>query len=228
MSEAVVAPPPAEADRPPRKLLRIAAWIVGTLVVLVALQLAGIDVIGWFEDLWDTLTEISIGYIVLGCLFQGLQTVLTALGWYGILRYAYPGGVTYMPVLAAYATGVALNNFVPANMGTFVMLLMYVAIVKGATFPGVLGGYVVQKIFYVVIGTLIYIYLFSQVAGSFDFQFGNERDAISNHPVLTLGIIAGAIFLLVLLLRVLLDLGRRRCGRRRCRAPPSSATSARS
>ena len=87
-------------------------------------------------------------------------------------------------------------------MGTFVMLLMFVAIVKGATFPGVLGGYVVQKIFYFVIGTLIYVYLFSAVAGSFDFQFGNERDALSNHPVLTLGIIAGAIFLVAILLRI--------------------------
>jgi uncharacterized membrane protein YbhN (UPF0104 family) len=202
MTDLAVAPPPPEVDRPQRKVLRIAAWLVGTILVLVALHLAGIDVIGWFEDLWDTLTEISIGYIVLGCFFQGLQTVLTALGWYGILRYAYPGGVTYMPVLAAYATGVALNNFVPANMGTFLMLLMYVAIVKGATFPGVLGGYVVQKIFYFIIGTLIYIYLFSAVAGSFDFQFGNERDALSNHPVLTLGIVAGAIFLVTILLRI--------------------------
>ncbi|HET8969159.1 MAG TPA: lysylphosphatidylglycerol synthase transmembrane domain-containing protein [Gaiellaceae bacterium] len=200
MSEAVVAPPPTDA--PERKVLRIAAWIVGTILVLVALHLAGIDVWGWFEQLWDTVTEISFGYLVLGCLFQGAQTMLTALGWYGILRYAYPGGVTYMPVLAAYATGVALNNFVPANMGTFVSLLMFVAIVQGATFPGVLGGYVVQKIFYFVIGTLIYIYLFSAVAGSFDFQFGNERDAITNHPVLTLGIIAGAIFLVVILLRI--------------------------
>ncbi len=128
--------------------------------------------------------------------------MLTALGWYGILRYAYPGGVTYMPVLAAYATGVALNNFVPANMGTFVMLLMYVAIVKGSTFPGVLGGYVVQKIFYFIIGTLIYIWLFSAVAGSFEFQFGDERDALTNHPVLVLGIAAGAIFLVALLLRI--------------------------
>ena len=202
MSEAVVAPPPAEVDRPQRKVLRIAAWIVGTLLALIALHLAGIDVWGWFEDLWDTLTEISIGYLILGCLFQGAQTMLTALGWYGILRYAYPGGVTYLPVLAAYATGVALNNFVPANMGTFVSLLMFVAIVRGATFPGVLGGYVVQKIFYFIIGTFIYIYLFSAVAGSFDFQFGNERDAISNHPVLTLGIIAGAIFLVAILLRI--------------------------
>ena len=201
MTDVAVAPPPA-ADSKQHKLLRIAAWIVGTLLVLVALHLAGIDVWGWFEELWSTLTEISIGYIILGCLFQGLQTVLTALGWYGILRYAYPGGVTYMPVLAAYATGVALNNFVPANMGTFVMLLMYVAIVKGSTFPGVLGGYVVQKIFYFIIGTLIYIWLFSAVAGSFEFQFGDERDALTNHPVLVLGIAAGAIFLVALLLRI--------------------------
>jgi uncharacterized membrane protein YbhN (UPF0104 family) len=201
MSEVALAPTVAE-DPPKRRIVRIGAWIVGTLAVLGALHLAGIDVRGWFEDLWQTLTEISLGYVVLGCLFQGLQTVLTALGWYGILRYAYPGGVTYMPVLAAYATGVALNNFVPANMGTFVMLLMFVAIVRGSTFPGILGGYVVQKIFYLLIGTLIYIYLFSAVAGSFEFQFGDERDAISNHPVLTVGIIGGALFLVAILLRV--------------------------
>ena len=202
MSEAVVAPSSLEADPPKRKIVRIAAWIVGTLAVLVALHLAGIDVLGWFDELWGTLTEISLGYIILGCLFQGAQTMLTALGWYGILRYAYPGGVTYMPVLAAYATGVALNNFVPANMGTFVTLLMFVAIVQGSTFPGILGGYVVQKIFYMVIGTLIYLYLFSAVAGSFDYQFGNEWDAVSGHPVLVLGIAAGAVFLVSILLRL--------------------------
>ena len=146
--------------------------MVGTLVVLGVLELAGIDVVGWFADLWDAVTEISLGYVILGCILQGTQTALTALGWYGILRYAYPGGVTYMEVLASYAAGVALNNFVPANMGTFVMLLMFVAVVRGATFPGVLAGYMVQKIFYLVIGTLIYLYLFAAVAGSFDFQSG--------------------------------------------------------
>jgi uncharacterized membrane protein YbhN (UPF0104 family) len=203
MSDVAVPAPPAAAEPSTRhRLVRIGVWILGTILVLVGLHLAGIDVLGWFEQLWDTLTEISIGYIILGCFFQGAQTMLTALGWYGILRYAYPGGVTYMPVLAAYATGVALNNFVPANMGTFVTLLMYVAIVRGATFPGVLGGYVVQKVFYLVVGTLIYLYLFWAVSGSFDFQFGNEWDAVSGHPVLVLGIVAGAAFLLTILLRI--------------------------
>jgi len=200
VTDLAVAPPAEESHS--RRLVRIAAWLLGTLVVLVLLRLAGIDVWGWFTQLWDTITEISIGYVILGCLFQGLQTTLTGLAWYGILRYAYPGGTTFLGVLAAYAAGVALNNFVPANLGTFVTLLMYVAIVRGSTFPGILGGYAVQKIFYCVIGTLIYLYLFWAVSGSFDFQFGNEWDAVSGHPVLVLGIVAGGAFLILLLARI--------------------------
>ena len=49
-----------------------------------------------------------------------------------------------MPVLASYAAGVALNNFLPANIGTLVMMLMFVAIIEAANFPGILAGYVVQ------------------------------------------------------------------------------------
>jgi uncharacterized membrane protein YbhN (UPF0104 family) len=204
MSESAAAAIPAVVVRPSkrRRTLKIVSWIAGLVALLVVLHLAGVDVWGWLTELWDSVTEISLVYVVLGCIFQGFQTVLTALGWYGILRYAYPGGVTFMPVLASYAAGVALNNFLPANIGTFVTLLMYVAIVQGATFPGILAGYVVQKIFYLVIGTLIYVYLFSQVTGSFEFQFGNERDALQNHPVLTLGIIAGSIFLIAILMRI--------------------------
>ena len=199
MSEAVVT-----VERPPksRRIVKIVSWILGLVVLLVLLHLAGVDVWGWITELWDTLTEISILYILLACVFQALQTTLTALGWYGILRYAYPGGVTYMAVLASYAAGVALNNFLPANIGTFVTLVMYVAIVRGSTFPGILAGYLVQKIFYMVIGTLIYLYLFLQIEGSFDFRFGGERDAITNHPVLVLGIIGGGLFLIVLLVRI--------------------------
>ena len=199
MSEAVVT-----VERPPksRRIVKIVSWILGLVVLLVLLHLAGVDVWGWITELWDTLTEISILYILLGCVFQALQTTLTALGWYGILRYAYPGGVTYMAVLASYAAGVALNNFLPANIGTFVTLVMYVAVVRGSTFPGILAGYLVQKIFYMVIGSLIYLYLFLQIEGSFDFRFGGERDAITNHPVLVLGIIGGGLFLIVLLVRI--------------------------
>jgi uncharacterized membrane protein YbhN (UPF0104 family) len=204
MSEAAaVAPTPLAPEEPKRRrVVRIVAWLVGLVLLLAVLHVLGVDVWGWLEELWSTVTEISLGYIVLGCIFQAAQTCLTALGWYGILRYAYPGGVTYMPVLASYAAGVALNNFLPANIGTFVTLLMYVAVVRGSTFPGILAGYLVQKIFYLIVGTLIYLYLFWAVAGSFDFQFGNEVDLLSGHPLLISGIVLGAVFLVVLLARV--------------------------
>ena len=192
---------PPDRERVHRRLERIAAWIIGVVVVLAFLRVCGVDVWGWIQQLWDTVTEISAVYVVLGCIFQGLQTVFTALGWYGILKYAYRGQVTFMPVLASYATGVALNNFLPANIGTLVTLLMYVAIIEHANFPGVLAGYVVQKIFYFIIGTLIYIYLFAEVAGSFSFQFGGIRDAISGHWVLIIVIVAGSGFLIYVLLR---------------------------
>jgi uncharacterized membrane protein YbhN (UPF0104 family) len=198
MSEAVVV---AEVSVR-RRVTRIVVWLVGLLILNALLQLVGVDILGWLEELWDSINDISFGYVLLGCLFQAAQTLLTALGWYGILRYAYPGDVTYMAVLASYAVGVALNNVVPANLGTFVTLVMFVAVVSGATFPGILAGYVVQKLFYLVVGSLIYLYLFTQIAGSFEFQFGNEKDALANHPVLTLAIIGGAIFLVSLLLRV--------------------------
>ena len=74
-----------------RRIVKIVAWVVGLVVLLALLHLAGVDVWGWLTQLWNTVSSISFLYIVLGCLFQGLQTTLTALGWYGILRYAYPG-----------------------------------------------------------------------------------------------------------------------------------------
>ena len=43
----------------------------GSLVVLVALRLAGIDVWGWFVELWHTVTDIALGYVILGCVLQG-------------------------------------------------------------------------------------------------------------------------------------------------------------
>jgi uncharacterized membrane protein YbhN (UPF0104 family) len=93
---------------------------------------------------------------------------------------------------------VALNGFLPANIGTFVMLLMYVAIIPAATFSGVLGGMVVQKIFFTVAGTFVYVYLFASVPGSFELHLNAPHD----HPVLFVSLLLGAVLLIVLLARI--------------------------
>jgi uncharacterized membrane protein YbhN (UPF0104 family) len=182
-----------------RRLVKVAAWLVGVALLLVVLNLLGVDVRGWLSDVWDALTEISVGYLLAGWALQTVQTTLTALAWYFILRAGFPRApAPYLQVLAAYSAGVALNGFLPANIGTFVMLLMFVAMIPGANFPGVLGGMVVQKIFFTVVGTLVYLYLFLSVPGSYNLQLGIPHD----HPFLTVLVLGGGAFLLVLLGRI--------------------------
>jgi uncharacterized membrane protein YbhN (UPF0104 family) len=183
-----------------RRLAKVLGWLAAIALVLALLEVLGVDVLGWISELWDTLSEIGLGYLVAGWTLQTVQTTLTAFGWYSILRFAFPdGGVTYLQILAAYAAGVALNGFLPANIGTVAALLMYVAIIRGATLPGVLGGMVVQKIFFTLAGTFVYVYLFLSVPGSFDLPL----PALHDHAVLILAIVAGAGLLLVILGRLL-------------------------
>ena len=210
MSEAA-APPPDAVESPAspvlpfgdrsrsRRLIKVGAWLGAIAVLLVVLDLLGIDIAGWFGDMWDTLTDISLSYLLAGWALQTVQTTLTALAWYYILRAGFPSGFpTYLQVLAAYAAGVALNGVLPANIGTFVTLLMFVAIIPHANLPGVLGGMVVQKIFFTVMGTLVYLYLFLSVPGSLDLQLGGPQD----NGLVTLLVLAGGAALLVLLGRI--------------------------
>jgi uncharacterized membrane protein YbhN (UPF0104 family) len=194
VTQTAAAAPPA----PPKRVnvRRIVFWALLIVVIGAAADLLGWDIRGWFEQLWDTITQISAAYLVAAVALKTVQTSLTAYAWYAILRYAYPT-TSFRVVLACYATSVALNGFLPANIGTFVMLLMFTTIIAGATFSGVLGAYVVEKIFFTVIGAFTYLYLFLSVGGSFDvkFAFVHER------PWATAILLLGGAFLIYLLLR---------------------------
>jgi uncharacterized membrane protein YbhN (UPF0104 family) len=181
-----------------RRLVKVCTWLAGVVLVVVLLNLVGVDVIGWLDDLWDQIREVPAGYIVAGLLVQTGQTVFAGVSYYGILSAAYPGKVTLAPVVTAYAVGVAMNNFLPANIGTFVTLLMFVAIIPTCTFAGALAAYIVQKIFFTIAGTFVYLYLFLSVPGSFDENLGNVTD----HPVTSIVIVVGSAFLIVLLGRI--------------------------
>src|SRR4051794_41935800 len=77
----------------------------------------------WLDQLWHTLTAVSLPILILGLALQAVQTVLIALAWRNILRAAYPdGGVQYDKTLAYYAGGNGLNAFLPASAGTVAML----------------------------------------------------------------------------------------------------------
>src|SRR4026209_1238363 len=181
-----------------RRLVKVVSWLVGIALAVIVLNLLGVDVRGWFSELWDQIRAIPAGYIVAALAFQTGQTILAGLSYYGILRAAYPGQVEFWPIVTAYAVGVAMNNFLPANIGTFVTLLMFVAIIPSATVAGSFAACLVQKIFFTIVGTSVYLYLFLSVPGSFHENLGN----ISGHPARTIVIVAGGGFLIVLVARI--------------------------
>ncbi len=176
--------------------------IVALVIVVIgaAATLFGWDISGWFKTLWHAVTAISIGYLLAGIALITLQTTMTAYAWYSILRYGYPdSGVRWVQILACYAAAVALNSVLPANLGTLAMLLMFTTIIAAANFAGVLGGIAVQKIFYTLIGTFVYLYLFLTIGGSFDLQLG----FISAHPLATVILVVGGAALIYLVARML-------------------------
>jgi len=186
--------------RPPkhRRIVKILLWVIGLALFCLVLQLIGVDVRSWFRDLWDQMRAIPLKYLLAALVFQTGQTFFAGLSYYGILSAAYPGEVELWPIIAAYAVGVAMNGFLPANIGTFVTLFMFVGIIPGCTIGGAIAAYLVQKIFFTIAGTFVYLYMFLSVPGAFDISFGNE----TSHPGLTGLVVLGGAVLLVLLGRI--------------------------
>jgi uncharacterized membrane protein YbhN (UPF0104 family) len=194
MTAAAATGPTAAAKRVRWKRL----LIFGLLVVVIGAfaDLLGWNISGWLGDVWDTITSISAASLVAATVLKTLQTSATAYAWYAILKFAYPT-TRFRLILASYATSVALNSILPANIGTLVMLLMFTTIIAGATFSGVLGAYVVEKIFFTLSGAFTYLYLFLSVGGSFDIKFG----FVDDHPGALVVLLAGAAWLIYLLIR---------------------------
>src|SRR5437016_6172562 len=97
---------------PPTPLLsrlgRIASWVGGIAVGLFVLNLLGVPVADWIEQLFDELRAVPASAIVGGFVLEALQTVFAAVAWLTILRAAFPeAAIPFRPVLAAYATAVA-------------------------------------------------------------------------------------------------------------------------
>ncbi len=160
-------------------MIKIGLWLGGLALFWLVLQLLGVDVSGWLRpplgpDQGHSRPATSSAALA----SRPAQTFFAGLL---VLRHpqgGVPGEVAFWPIVAAYAVGVAMNGFLPANIGTFVTLLMFVAVIPGCTFAGSIAAYLVQKIFFTIAGTFVYLYMFLSVPGAFDLSFGN----VTSHP----------------------------------------------
>lgn len=181
------------------RLARIALSIGGVGALLFGLDLVGVPVTDWIGDLFDKVAAVPVSAVIGGVVFETLQTTFAALAWLGILRAAFPhAGVSFRVVLASYAMAVAMNAFLPANIGTFAMLFLFTAVIAGATFAAVFSGLVVQKIPFSVFNVALYLYLFLTVSSSLSVDLG----VVSDHPALVAAIAVGAVVLLALVARI--------------------------
>jgi uncharacterized membrane protein YbhN (UPF0104 family) len=181
------------------RLGRIAIWVGGVVLLLAVLQLLGVPALDWIRDLFDRVGEVPAWAIVAGVVLESAQTSLSALAWFGILRAALPSAVLpFRLVLACYAVAVALNGFLPANLGTFVMLVMFTTLIAGATFPLVFSGLLVEKIPFSVFNVALYLYLFLTISGSFSIKLG----FLADHTALVVLLLVGVVVLLALLARI--------------------------
>jgi hypothetical protein len=182
-----------------RRLQRIALWVGGVALLVFVLDLLGVPAGDWIRDLFDKVGDVPLWAVLAGVVLETAQTSLAALAWFGILRAALPrAGLSYRLVLASYAVAVALNGFLPANLGTLVMLLMFTTLIAGATFAMVVSGLIVEKIPFSVFNVALYLYLFLSVSGSFSIKLGFLED----HTGLVVVIAVGAVVLIALLARI--------------------------
>ena len=182
-----------------RRTLAAVAAVVIIVGVPVAAILGGWDVHAWLAAAWRSFRSVSPVYLVPFLALQTMQSLLAGVAWYGILRYGYPSAsLSFVGILACNATGVALNNVLPANLGTAVTLLMLVATIKPLTFPGAVGAAAVEKVFWAIAATFVVVYLFVDVGGSFERKFG----FVSRHGWATALVVVAVVAVVVVALRL--------------------------
>ena len=63
---AVAAVSPLRDRSRKRRLVKVGGWVAVVALLLVVLNLLGVDVHGWLTHLWDQLKAVPVGYLVAG------------------------------------------------------------------------------------------------------------------------------------------------------------------
>src|SRR3954468_8232118 len=167
----------------------------------------------------DSATSVSLPLLLLGAvLYVGSQCVRT-LGWYTILRAAYPDSdeLTRRDVVRAYLAGAGLNAVIPARGGDIVKLALVHRPIPGSRWSTLAATFVPETLFESAFGSALVVWAlargFLPVPNAVGEVPSYDVSLFVEHPVIASVATVGALAACYGLWRLLRRRGRATAGR---------------
>lgn len=104
----------------------------------------------------ERLGQVDLRLVLVAVMLQVLNHALRATAWRGVLVAAYPAErVPIVGIGTAYATGVALNAYMPARGGDVAKAVLVRARIPGSSVPTIVASMAVISLFDAVVGATI-------------------------------------------------------------------------
>ena len=167
----------------------------------------------------DSATSVNIVLLFLGAVLYVVHQCVRTLGWYTILRAAYPEArdLKRRDVVRAYLAGAGLNAVIPARGGDIVKLALVHRHIPGSRWSTLAATFVPETLFESAFGTALVIWAlargFLPVPNAVGEVPAYDVSLFVEHPVIASVATAGAIAALYGLWRLLRHRGRATAGR---------------
>jgi uncharacterized membrane protein YbhN (UPF0104 family) len=113
----------------------------------------------FFEHLSDihwTSFALALGFLL-------AMQLSRAWAWRNVLRAAYPARrISFLRLSAAYLAGAGINAVVPAHAGDVTKVFLVKRQIPDSSYPAVTSSFLVQSVFDIVAGLLVFAYAISQ------------------------------------------------------------------
>jgi uncharacterized membrane protein YbhN (UPF0104 family) len=113
----------------------------------------------FFQHLSDirwTPFAVALGFLL-------AMQLARAWAWRNVLRAAYPGAqLSFLPLAAACLAGAGINAIVPARAGDVTKVFLVKRQIPDSSYPAVTSSFLVQTVFDVTAGILVFLYAVTQ------------------------------------------------------------------
>jgi len=112
---------------------------------------------------FENLSRIDWSAFALALGFLLAMQLARAWAWRNVLRAAYPQArLPFLQLGAAYLAGAGINAIVPARAGDVTKVFLVKRQIPGSSYPAVTSSFLVQTVFDMTAGILVFLYAITQ------------------------------------------------------------------